>query len=111
MTQFFGKPQGPLSFGPGSSVSNVAVGLCAVFGIAVGPVDASFTAPDPTASAVVAAPAPAPAPAAATSASSFFCPLEASSVAPSSHAKLTLLTAFQKSSPCCFAIANSVSLG
>jgi hypothetical protein len=87
MTQFFGSPQGPLSFSAGSSVSNAAVGFCVVFGVAFGPVDASLAAPDPAPFAVVAAPSPATAPAS----SFFFSPLDPSSVAPSSQ-KLTLLT-------------------
>lgn len=103
MTQFLGRPQGPLSFAAGSSVSICAVGFGVAFGVAVGPVDASFAGPDPAPFVVAPAAAIAPAP------SSFF--LEPSLVVPSSQSKLTLLMAFQKSSPCCFAIVISVAEG
>lgn len=109
ITQFLGKPHGPLSFADGSSVSNVCpTGLGAVVGVAVGPVDASFAAPDPAPFTVVV---PAVGAAAVAPSSSFsFCWVP-SFVVPSSHAKLTLLTAFQKAVPCFSASSSSLALG
>ena len=105
MTQFLGKPHGPLSFADGSSVSNVcAIGLDAVVGVAVEPVDASFAAPDPAPFTVVVPVA------GAAATASFFC-WEPSSAEPSSHAKLTLLTWVQKALPCDSASSSSLALG
>jgi len=84
MVQFFGRPQGPLSFAAGSSVSIAPDGFGVVVGVAVGPVEAFCAAVVdgvPLVAFVV------PAPAAATS-----CVFPAF-LAPSSHAKLTLETA------------------
>jgi len=104
MTQFFGKPHGPLSASFASvSRCSLAPGFCVVFGVAVAPVLASFTAPEPAPFASPFPPFPA-AVAAAAAASPFFS-------RPSSQSQLTRLTAFQKSVPCCFAMLSSFSLG
>jgi hypothetical protein len=85
MTQFLGRPQGPLSFSAGSSVSRVPVGWGVAFGVAVGPVEAFCAAA--------------------------LLPLISPFLGPSSHSNFTLLMVFQKSVPCCVAIASSVVLG
>lgn len=90
MTQFFGRPHGPLSFAAGSSVSRFPIGMGVAVGVAVGPVDAFSAFVAAVLLPVVS-----------------FC----SSLGSSSHSKLTLLIVFQKSSPCCFAIMSSVSDG
>jgi len=94
ITQFFGNPHGPLSsFGSSVSSCPPPPGFCVSFGVAVGPVLASFAAPEP---------APF---------TSFLSPCAAPSLPPSSQSQFTRLTAFQKSVPCCVAMLISFSLG